>query len=77
MAKGFMQRVIKVTDKVCAEKVVDMIFRNPVMFPVMPAYHPIKLSFWEKWSGRVSAKWQDFRERLGSKIAGREFDYED
>ena len=42
--------------------------------PPMPRYRPIKFSWWEKWSDRLSARWQDFRERLGSKIARKEVD---
>jgi hypothetical protein len=79
MAKGFVKRISKITTEVMAKHATDIIFRKPVMFPVMPAYHPIKLSWWEKCSDRLRDRWQDFRERLGSKIAGREFDegYED
>ena len=28
--------------------------------PLMPRYRPIKFSLWEKWSDRLSARWQDF-----------------
>lgn len=77
MAKGFVERINKITTDVMAKHAADMIFRKPAVFPFMPAYHPIKLSFWEKWSGRLYARWRDIREWLGSKIAGREFDYED